>query len=103
MPCLGSDFKSIISKFHKLNLYTTKRIGFQLLKNLKEIHKHGYVHRDLKPENILLGDQQNPHKIYLIDLGLATPFRKKASKPRKIYDGVVGTAKFCSIASHKGL
>lgn len=51
----------------------------------------------------MLGDQQNPHQVYLVDLGLATTFRKKVSKPRKMYDGLVGTAKFCSLASHKGI
>ena len=38
-----------------------------------------------------------------MDLGLATPYKKNVHRPKKMYDGVIGTAKFCSIASHKGL
>ena len=49
MPCLGLDLKIIMQKISKLNLYSTKRIAYQLVNSLKEIHKKGYVHRDLKP------------------------------------------------------
>lgn len=103
MPCLGPDLKSIMKKTSKFNIFTVKRIGYQLIHRLEELHSHGYIHRDLKPENILLGNQENPHKIYLVDLGLATEYKKNVSRPKKMYDGVIGTAKFCSLASHKGL
>jgi serine/threonine protein kinase len=66
------------------------------------MHERFYVHRDLKPENILLGNQSNPHKIYLVDFGLVTSYRKSVKSIRKIYDGVIGTVKFCPIASHYG-
>jgi len=61
-----------------------------------------YVHRDLKPDNILLGNQLHPHQIYLVDFGLVSKYRKNAISIRNIYEGVIGTAKFCSIASHIG-
>lgn len=50
-----------------------------------------------------MGDQDNPHKIYLIDLGLATQYKREKKRQRRHYDGLIGTAKFCSIASHRGL
>ena len=50
----------------------------------------------------MLGNQLNPHKIYLVDFGLVSTFRKNPTKIRKVYDGVIGTAKFCPIASHLG-
>ena len=61
------------------------------------------MHRDLNPENILLGDKSDSHSVYLIDFGLVTPSRPKATKRRKIYNGLVGTAKFSAKASHEGL
>ena len=86
MPCLGPDIKSIFLKNnHKFNIYTTKRIGYELIKRLQEMHEHNLIHRDLKPDNILLGNQQNPHKVYLVDLGLASSYRRKALKRKKMY------------------
>jgi serine/threonine protein kinase len=79
-----------------------KRIAEQLVYRLKELHDKSYVHRDLKPENILLGNQLNPHKIYLVDFGLVSTYRKEPKKIRKIYDGLIGTAKYCPLASHYG-
>lgn len=61
-----------------------------------------YVHRDIKPDNILLGNQLHPHQIYLVDFGLVTKYRMKPSNIRNIYEGVIGTAKFCPLASHLG-
>ncbi len=79
-----------------------KRIAEQLILRLKELHDRNYVHRDLKPENILLGNQLNPHKIYLVDFGLVSGYRKEVKKVRKMYDGIIGTAKSCPLASHFG-
>ena len=79
-----------------------KRIAEQLILRLKELHDKNYVHRDLKPENILLGNQLNPHKIYLVDFGLVSTYRKEVKKLRRMYDGIIGTAKYCPLASHYG-
>lgn len=45
----------------------------------------------------------NPHKIYLVDFGLATTYKKTATTARKIYAGELGTIKYCSLAAHYGL
>ena len=102
MNCLGTNLGAIIKKNKKINIFSMKKIAEQLIAKLEELHSHKYVHRDLKPENLLLGDKLDSHSVYLIDFGLVTPFRSKATKRRKIYNGLVGTAKFCPIASHEG-
>lgn len=80
-----------------------KKIAYQLIKNLKQLHCKYYVHRDIKPDNILIGNKYDSHSIYLIDFGLATTFKKSAVKARKVMEGAVGTVKFCSISSHLGI
>lgn len=61
------------------------------------------MHRDLKPDNILLGNKYDSHSIYLIDFGLTNSYKKNTEKARKIYQSIIGTAKYCPIASHLGL
>jgi serine/threonine protein kinase len=79
-----------------------KRIAHQCITRLKELHDRGFVHRDLKPENVLMGNQNNPHKIYIVDFGLSSTFKKNAVTPRRTYNGEIGTIKFCPLASHYG-
>lgn len=80
-----------------------KRIACQLVQRLKELHQKSFVHRDLKPDNILLGNQKQPHTIFLVDFGLAGTFKKNVKHARKIFTGEIGTIKFCPISSHEGL
>ena len=80
-----------------------KRIAYQLIQRLRELHERGFVHRDLKPDNVLVGNQSNPHKIYLVDFGLSSSYKKKAVVARKCYAGEIGTIKFCPLASHNCL
>lgn len=86
MTLLGSNLETIVEE-KQLNIIDVKRIGYQCILRLKELHEKGYVHRDLKPENVLLGNQNNPHKIYLVDFGLASNFKRNAKQARKIYHG----------------
>lgn len=34
-----------------------------------------------------MGNQTHPHKIYLVDFGLSTTFRRNAKAARLMYDG----------------
>ena len=79
-----------------------KKIAYEVIQKLNEVHRN-YVHRDIKPDNILLGNKYDSHSIYLIDFGLATVYKKRANKVRKVFEGVVGTAKYCPLVSHEGL
>jgi serine/threonine protein kinase len=86
MTFLGQNLQDVIDK-SPISLIDMKRIAYQCIQRLKELHDRGYVHRDLKPENILMGNQNNPHKIYLVDFGLSSNFKKTATAARKVYNG----------------
>ncbi|RWS07967.1 death-associated protein kinase 2-like protein [Dinothrombium tinctorium] len=43
----------------------------QILVGLKHMHEKNIAHLDLKPENIMLLENQNTHRIKLIDFGLS--------------------------------
>lgn len=102
MTLLGESLYDVINR-SKMSLVDMKRIGYQCILRLKELHDRGFVHRDLKPENILLGNQKNPHKVFIVDFGLSNCFKKTAVTARKVYEGEIGTIKFCPKASHYGL
>ena len=50
----------------ELNLIMLKRIIYQILKGVEEIHKKKILHRDIKPQNILV---KNSRIVKLADFG----------------------------------
>ncbi|CAK83199.1 unnamed protein product (macronuclear) [Paramecium tetraurelia] len=109
MELLQKDMSSLIKQRKKISLKSILQITIQLLSILEEIHKQGVLHRDLKPENIML-DEQNA--IYLIDFGISKIFQRKNGDLMQIFSyktspfkekvPFVGTARYASIAAHKG-
>ena len=87
----------------KIGMVDMKRIATQCILRLRDLHSRGYVHRDIKPDNILLGNRNHPHKIFIVDFGLASLFKSSSISARKVYLSEIGTIKFCPIASHLGL
>lgn len=79
-------------------------LGLELFKTLKFIHEMGYVHRDLKPDNILFGRGKKTNVAYIIDFGLCKRYLMEDSThiPFSTSKKLVGTARFCSVNSHKG-
>ena len=68
--------------FIKIYIKTLYRFGIELIVNLKQIHKAGYLHVDLKEDNIVSLTQEkvineDPLHFTLIDYGWSTPYREE--------------------------
>ena len=79
-------------------------IAIQMLKRIEVLHSKNILHRDIKPENFVIGCGSNQHLVYIIDFGLAKYFiRKGEFIPYIEGKGMVGTARYASIKTHKGI
>ncbi len=70
------------------------------------MHKQGFIHRDIKPDNFALGGSGDRNTIYVLDMGLAKPFRDLTTGQHIAYRAdkmLTGTAKFVSINTHIGI
>ncbi|PWA60577.1 protein kinase family protein [Artemisia annua] len=83
-------------------------IAVEALSILEKMHSRGYVHGDVKPENFLLGQPSTSQekKLFLVDLGLATKWRERASGQHVDYDQrpdmFRGTVRYASVHAHLG-
>ncbi len=80
-------------------------IGDQLITRMETIHSKSIIHRDIKPENFVIGLGKSGKNIHVIDFGLAKYYLSKSGKhiPRITGKGLVGTARYCSVNTHKGI
>ena len=89
MPYRDKDYLILFMEYHERDLFkeinkqkgidldTSRRYFYQIVKGLAYLHENGIMHRDLKPENILLDENDN---IKIIDLGLIS--KKKTENVR---------------------
>jgi serine/threonine protein kinase len=73
---------------------------------LEVFHERGYIHRDIKPENLLVGLGPGASSVYMIDFGLAKMYKSQANNqhiPLRTKKTLVGTARYASINTHKGI
>lgn len=107
MEYLGSSLEFFLqSKCHgRFSLKTTLMLGIQMFEQLKNLHDNNYIHRDIKPENFLMGMGSSRSYVYLIDFGLAKRYKSKEHVHIKcnIDKKLIGTARYASINSHKGV
>ena len=72
---------------------------------MEKVHERGIIYRDIKPDNFCMGgSEENKHKVYIIDFGLAKKYLDKNGAHQAFTSGkkLCGTARYASIEMHKG-
>jgi len=107
MDLLGPSIEDLFSYCgRKLSLSTVSMIGSQMIDRLESCHALGVIHRDIKPHNFLMGKNQTEKMLYVIDFGLAKPFKESGTGnhiPYKEGKQLTGTARFTSVSTHIGV
>ena len=104
MDLLGDSLEALMQKSEKkrLSLKTILLLAMQMIKILKDVHDAGYIHRDLKPDNFVIDIKTN-NIVYCIDFGLAKKYiNEKEHVELKKNGHFCGTARYASLAAHKG-
>ncbi|KAG8238948.1 hypothetical protein J437_LFUL018698 [Ladona fulva] len=105
MNRFGKDLSKVfVESKKKFHLMTVLHLGIQIINVLEYVHSKDYIHADIKGSNLLLGEELG--RIYLVDFGLATRYRKPNGKhkeyghdERRAHEG---TPEFTSRDAHIG-
>lgn len=105
MDLLGPSLENILGKRKKkkFRLKTVILLAIKMIELMKYIHDRGFIHRDIKPDNFVI-DKDTGEKLYSIDFGLAKKYIKRNNEHILFKKGgkFCGTARYASIAAHKG-
>lgn len=105
MDLLGKSLDEILNdEDGKLDIGTVMKIGIELVKSMKLIHKAGIIHRDIKPNNFMFGKDENRNKLYVMDFGLSKKWYNKGNHI-EYKDGrsMIGTTRYASTNIHMGI
>lgn len=124
MELLGKSLESLFQDHNKkFKLKTVCSLATDIFKRIEFMHSKNHVHRDIKPDNFTIGyshqmntsdDNDNktdfsnnsgPDQIYIIDLGLSKKYCSASTKvhnPFKTGKSMTGTARYCSVNTHRG-
>ena len=107
MDLLGPSLEDLLQQCkHSLDLKTVLMIAIQMIKRIEKVHEERIIHRDIKPDNFLIGGTEaTKDSIYIIDFGLAKCYKNSEGEHIPYKDGknLTGTARYASIATHKGI
>jgi serine/threonine protein kinase len=87
----GIDLDGMLEKQGALPVADACEVVRQAALGLQYVHEHGLVHRDIKPGNLMLA-RANPHRVKVLDLGLARLLEESAQVNRGTgYEDIIGT------------
>ena len=107
MDLLGPSLEDLLQTCKRnLDLKTVLMIAIQMIKRIEKVHEERIIHRDIKPDNFLIGGSDTTKdNVYIIDFGLAKCYKNSEGEHIPYKDGknLTGTARYASIATHKGI
>ena len=107
MDMLGPSIEDLFQTCKRnFDLKTVLMIGHQMIQRIEKVHGERIIHRDIKPDNFLIGGTESTRdSVYIIDFGLAKCFKNSEGEHIPYKDGknLTGTARYASIATHKGI
>ncbi|GMS80988.1 hypothetical protein PENTCL1PPCAC_3163, partial [Pristionchus entomophagus] len=103
MDLIWLSLKDVIEKICKgvLSPHTKIHIAQETLNGLKALHELGFLHRDVKWHNFAVGLPPNDNIVYILDFGIARPYREADGRVKIARERVnfMGTHKYASIRS----
>ncbi len=88
----GETLGEYLARERQLEPGLAVRLFLDAAAGLGAIHRRGLVHRDIKPDNLfLIGPKNAPHRLKVLDFGLAQLVRDSQRTPQPL---VVGTTEY---------
>eukprot|EP00164_Ancoracysta_twista_P002390 GFYU01003167.1.p1 GENE.GFYU01003167.1~~GFYU01003167.1.p1 ORF type:complete len:426 (-),score=79.15 GFYU01003167.1:129-1406(-) len=105
LDLLGPNLEDLLSFCgRKFSLKTVCLLAEQMISRIEWMHSKSLIHRDIKPDNFLMGLGKNSTTVCCVDFGLAKKYRDARTHqhiPYRENRALTGTARYCSINTHK--